>query len=167
MSINAMPFLVERIANKYFSHLPKVGLGNRYSTAVQQLINDIYAGRVGQYKEELANLQKELNLKGPPGQELKEQVLKKLDETKNNILLKKAQIPWVSGPNPQSGLDIIKNTLTSELFRPYISPWMPDYFKRVLNNFQHTYPFLASPGYTTPNKFGKTPLPKGPRGSLR
>jgi hypothetical protein len=67
ISINIMPFLIQRIGDKYFLQYPPVGLENRYSMAVRDLIAAIHSGdkeRLKKYTQEIEEMITELRTKG-------------------------------------------------------------------------------------------------------
>jgi hypothetical protein len=63
ISVNILPILVQRMGNKYFSHLPEVGLDNRYEAAMRTLISALYSGdaeTLKKIKQEIVDIELEL-----------------------------------------------------------------------------------------------------------
>jgi hypothetical protein len=156
LSINTLPILIQRIADKYYSHLSDVGLDNRYSMTVRRLIEDIYSGNIEQYKKELEEIQNELKLQGPQGAEFKNAVQNQIDKLRGEIVQKQQEIPIVPPPfrNLNRDLDQIRKFVATHL-GPYLPPYTQDWVNKKLDllfwSIPYTHPYPQN-----------SPSPRGP-----
>jgi hypothetical protein len=83
ITFDVLPLVVQRIGDKFYSQYDTMGLGNRYSQAVSDLIQAIHSGdidKIKKYTEEIKRLQEEWRQQGiiwnpeNQGQKLQEEV---------------------------------------------------------------------------------------------
>jgi hypothetical protein len=93
MSVNALPLMLEKFANKYYSQYGEVGLNNRYSMAYRDLITAIHSGdtaKIKQFMETFQEIQNEFTQKEilpPPnqGKNVQADVVKEIQDTRKRL----------------------------------------------------------------------------------